>query len=90
MGLKKYDQEAYKAQEEAIEASLKKLEEEKNKAKELNDEVVKNIHKETTNIDKIVKELQIEKEKITSRLKTLYNDRCGGVISADTYKELAG
>ena len=32
MGLKKYDQEAYKAQEEAIEASLKKLEEEKNKA----------------------------------------------------------
>ena len=58
--------------------------------KELNDEVVKNIHKETTNIDKIVKELQIEKEKITSRLKTLYNDRCDGVISADTYKELAG
>ena len=39
MGLKKYDQEAYKAQEEAIEASLKKLEEEKNKAKELNEEV---------------------------------------------------
>ena len=58
--------------------------------KELNDEVVKNIHKETTNIDKIVKELQIEKEKITIRLKTLYNDRCDGVISADTYKELAG
>ena len=57
--------------------------------KELNDEVVKNIHKETTNIDKIVKELQIEKEKITNRLKTLYNDRCDGVISADTYKELA-
>ena len=58
--------------------------------KELNDEVVKNIHKETTNIDKIVKELQIEKEKITNRLKTLYNDRCDGVISADIYKELAG
>lgn len=58
--------------------------------KELNDEVVKNIHKETTNIDKIVKELQIEKEKITNRLKTLYNDRCDGVISADTYKELSG
>ena len=57
--------------------------------KELNDEVVKNIHKETTNIDKIVKEFQIEKEKITGRLKTLYNDRCDGVISADTYKELA-
>ena len=57
--------------------------------KELNDEVVKNIHKETTNIDKIVKEFQIEKEKITGRLKTLYNDKCDGVISADTYKELA-
>lgn len=57
--------------------------------KELNDEVVKSIHKETTNIDKTVKELQIEKEKITSRLETLYNDRCDGVISADTYKELA-
>ena len=53
------------------------------------DEVVKSIHKETTNIDKIVKELQLEKEKITGRLKTLYNDRCDGVISADTYKELA-
>ena len=57
--------------------------------KELNDEVVKSIHMETTNIDKIVKEFQIEKEKITTRLKTLYNDRCDGVISADTYKELA-
>ena len=57
--------------------------------KELNDEVVKNIHKETTNIDKIVKEIQIEKEKITGRLKTLYNDKCDGVISADAYKELA-
>ena len=57
--------------------------------KELNDEVIKSIHKETTNIYKIVKEFQIEKEKITGRLKTLYNDRCDGVISADTYKELA-
>lgn len=57
--------------------------------KELNDEVVKSIHKETTNIDKIVKEFQIEKENITSRLKTLYNDKCDCVISADTYKELA-
>lgn len=74
---------------EQINKSISKLIKELN-IKELNDEVVKNIHKETTNIDKIVKELQIEKEKITSRLKTLYNDRCDGVISADTYKELAG
>lgn len=74
---------------EQINKSISKLIKELD-IKELNDEVVKNIHKETTNIDKIVKELQIEKEKITNRLKTLYNDRCDGVISADTYKELAG
>ncbi len=74
---------------EQINKSISKLIKELD-IKELNDEVVKNIHKETTNIDKIVKELQIEKEKITSRLKTLYNDRCDGVISADTYKEIAG
>lgn len=73
---------------EQINKSISKLIKELD-IKELNDEVVKNIHKETTNIDKIVRELQIEKEKITSRLKTLYNDRCDGVISADTYKELA-
>ncbi len=56
---------------------------------ELNNEVVKNIHKETTDIDKVIKELQIEKDKITNRLATLYNDRCDGVISTDTYKALA-
>lgn len=56
---------------------------------ELNNEVVKNIHKETTDIDNVIKELQIEKDKITNRLATLYNDRCDGVISADTYKALA-
>lgn len=73
---------------EQINKSISKLIKELN-IKELNDEVVKSIHKETTNIDKIVKEFQIEKEKITGRLKTLYNDKCDGVISADTYKELA-
>ena len=57
--------------------------------KELNDEIVKGIYTKTTNIDKIVKEFQIEKEKITSKLKILYNDRCDGIISTDTYKELA-
>lgn len=56
---------------------------------ELNNEVVKNIHKETTDIDKVIKELQIEKDKITNRLATLYNDRCDGIISADIYKVLA-
>lgn len=56
---------------------------------ELTNEVVKNIHKETTDIDKVIKELQIEKDKITNRLATLYNDRCDGIISSDTYKVLA-
>ena len=55
----------------------------------LNNEVVKNIHKETTDIDKVIKDLQIEKDKITNRLTTLYNDRCDGAISVDTYKVLA-
>ena len=73
---------------EQINKNISKLIKELN-IKELNDEVIKSIHKETTNIDKIVKEFQIEKEKITGRLKTLYNDKCDGVISADTYKELA-
>ncbi len=56
---------------------------------ELNSEIVKNIHKETTDIDKVIKELQIEKDKITNRLATLYNDRCDGIISVDAYKVLA-
>lgn len=57
--------------------------------KQLNDEVVKNVHKETNNIDNVIKNLEIEKEKITKRITILYNDRCDGVISTETYKELA-
>ena len=57
--------------------------------KQLNDEVVKNVYKETNNIDIVIKNLEIEKEKITKRITTLYNDRCDGVISTETYKELA-
>ena len=56
---------------------------------ELNSEVIQNIHKETTDIDKSIKELQIEKDKIVNKLTTLYNDRCDGIISSDTYKVLA-
>lgn len=74
---------------ERINKSVSKLMKELN-LKQLNDEVVKSVYKETNNIDNVIKTLEIEKEKITSRLKTLYNDRCDGVISADTYKELAG
>ena len=56
---------------------------------ELNNDVIKNVHKETKTQDKVIKELLREKEKITNKIKTLYNDRCDGVISADTYKVLA-
>ena len=57
--------------------------------KELNNEVVKSVHKETNNIDKTIKNLEVEKEKITKRINNLYDDRCDGVISAKVYKELA-
>ena len=60
-----------------------------NYLKELNNEVVKSVHKETNNINKTVKNLEVEKEKITKRINTLYDDRCDGVISAEVYKELA-
>lgn len=73
---------------EQINKSVSKLIQELD-VNELNNEVVKNIYKETTDIDKVIKELQIEKDKITNRLATLYNDRCDGVISVDTYKVLA-
>ena len=57
--------------------------------KQLNNEIVKNVYKETNNIDNVIKNLEIEKEKITRRITTLYNDRCHGVISTESYKELA-
>ena len=73
---------------EQINKSVSKLMKELD-LKQLNDEVVKNVHKETNNIDNVIKTLEIEKEKITKRITTLYNDRCDGVISTETYKELA-
>ena len=73
---------------EQINKSVSKLMKELD-LKQLNDEVVKNVYKETNNIDIVIKNLEIEKEKITKRITTLYNDRCDGVISAETYKELA-
>lgn len=73
---------------EQINKSVSKLMKELD-LKQLNDEVVKNVHKETNNIDNVIKNLEIEKEKITKRITILYNDRCDGVISTETYKELA-
>ncbi|MBP3920555.1 MAG: recombinase family protein [Bacilli bacterium] len=73
---------------EQINKSISKLIEELD-LKELNDEVVKSVYKETSNIDRTIKNLEIEKEKITKRINTLYDDRCEGIISVETYKELA-
>ena len=73
---------------EQINKSVSKLMKELD-LKQLNDEVVKSVYKETNNIDKVIRTLEIEKEKITKRIATLYNDRCDGVISTETYKELA-
>ncbi len=56
--------------------------------KQLNDEIVKNVSNETNHIDKSIKNLEIEKEKIMKKINILYNDRCDGIISAQTYKEL--
>jgi len=56
---------------------------------ELNREVVKNIHKETESIDKIIDKLTLEKEQIINRLSNLYNDRCDGIITTELYKELS-
>ena len=73
---------------EQINKSVSKLMKELD-LKQLNNEIVKNVYKETNNIDNVIKNLEIEKEKITKRITTLYNDRCDGVISTETYKELA-
>ena len=56
---------------------------------ELNNEVVKVIHKETESIDKKINNLLKEKEQIMNRLSRLYNDRCDGIITGELYKELS-
>ena len=56
---------------------------------ELNNEVVKVIHKETKSINKKVNNLIKDKEQIMNRLSKLYNDRCDGIITGELYKELS-
>ena len=56
---------------------------------ELNKKVQIEVQKQTKNLDNNINNLLIEKEKITKRLTTLYEDRYNEVITADTYKELA-
>lgn len=56
---------------------------------ELNNEIVKVIHKETESIDKKINNLLKEKEQIMNRLSRLYNDRCDEIITGELYKELS-
>ena len=56
---------------------------------ELNNEVVKVIHKETESIDKKINNLLKEKEQIMNRLSRLYSDRCDEIITGELYKELS-
>lgn len=56
---------------------------------ELNKKVQVEVQKQTKNLDNNINNLLVEKEKITKRLTTLYEDRFNEVITADTYKVLA-
>lgn len=56
---------------------------------ELNNEVQKNVHRETEDIDKKMNDLLKEKDQIMNKLSTLYSDRCNNIISAELYKELS-
>lgn len=56
---------------------------------ELNNEVQKNVHRETEDIDKKMNDLSKEKDQIMNKLSTLYSDRCNNIISAELYKELS-
>ncbi len=70
--------------DESVSCFIKELD-----IEELNNEVVRTIHKETQSVDKRISDLNKEKEQILSRLSTLYNDRCEGVITGELYKELS-
>ena len=70
--------------DEAVSGFIKALD-----IEELNNEVVKTIHKETQSVDKRISYLNKDKQQILSRLSTLYNDRCEGVITGELYKELS-
>ena len=70
--------------DESVSSFIKELD-----IEELNNEVVRTIHKETQSVDKKISDLNKDKEQILSRLSTLYNDRCEGVITGELYKELS-
>ena len=56
---------------------------------ELNKKVQTEVQKQTKSLNSNINDLLIEKESITKRLTTLYEDRYNDIITADTYKELA-
>jgi DNA invertase Pin-like site-specific DNA recombinase len=56
----------------------------------LNAEIKKQVSEDTDMFDKSIKLYETEKNKITKRLATLYEDRCNDVISVEMYKELSG
>ena len=56
---------------------------------ELNKKVQIEVQKQTKSLNSNINDLLIEKESITKRLTTLYEDRYNNIITADTYKELA-
>ena len=57
--------------------------------KELNKTVQREVEKQTRNLDNNINKLLSEKESITKRLTSLYEDKYNEVITIDTYKELA-
>ena len=56
---------------------------------ELNKKVQIEVQKQTKSLNSNINDLLIEKESITKRLTTLYEDRYNDIITADAYKELA-
>ncbi len=56
---------------------------------ELNKKVQIEVQKQTKSLNGNINDLLIEKESITKRLTTLYEDRYNDIITANTYKELA-
>ena len=57
--------------------------------KELNKTVQREVEKQTRNLDNNINKLLSEKESITKRLTSLYEDKYNEIITIDTYKELA-
>lgn len=70
--------------DQSVNVHIKKL-----NIKKLNAEVSKKVGESTDDIYKVIKQYENEKNKITKRLSTLYEDRCDDVISAEMYKELS-